>query len=251
MSRPRRPELRAEAARRNAELLARLGKEVRDSRRRRRLSQRLLASLAYLSQSTMSRLERGLGGSFSLDAWQRVFTALDRPLSLVPSRDAMAETTDAGHLAMQELVLKTVRGAGWNGSFELPIRPAGGVTRHSIDVGIRHDRLRVLGVLELWNTFDDLGASRRSFAWKLGRAEELAAAIGDGRPYRIAGCWIVRATRRNRQLVTTYPTLFRSAFDGSSIGWVRSLTVGTEPPTEPGLIWCDVAARRLFASRPR
>src|SRR5947199_10841701 len=59
MSRPRRPVLRAEAARRNAELLARLGKEVRESRRRRGLLQREAAALASLTQSAVSRMDTG------------------------------------------------------------------------------------------------------------------------------------------------------------------------------------------------
>ena len=250
MSRPRRPVLRAEAARRNAELLARLGKEVRDSRRRRGLLQRELAALASLTQSAVSRMERGLGGSFSVDAWQRVHTALYRPLNLAPSRDALAETVDAGHLAMQELVLSTARAAGWRGTFELPIRPVGGGTRHSIDVGLQHDARRVLGVVELWNTFDDIGAAKRSFAWKLERSD-VAVGVGGERPYRVAGCWVVRATRRNRELIARYPTLFRSAFPGSSAAWARSLKEGTEPPLEPGLIWCDSRSTRLFEWRLR
>jgi hypothetical protein len=197
-------------------------------------------------------MERGLGGSFSVDAWQRVFTALDRPLNLTPSRDALAETVDAGHLAMQELILATARRSGWNGTFELGIRPQGvGATRHAIDIGLRHDRHRVLGVIEVWNTFDDIGAARRSFAWKLDRAGESAAAIAGERPYRVAGCWVVRATRRNRELLARYPTLFRAGFPGSSQAWVRSLVSGVEPPPEPGLIWCDVRATRLFAWRTR
>ena len=241
--------LLAEAARRNAELLARLGREVRESRRRRRTTQSALAGPTGLSQTTISRMERGVGGSLTLDVWQRVFTALDRPLNLVASRDALAETRDAGHLAMQELMLRTARRAGWTGTFEVHVRSAGAATRHSIDVGLRHDRLRVLAVNELWNTLDDFGAAKRSFDWKLARAEELAAAIGGEQPYRVAGCWVVRATRRNRALVARYPTLFRSAFPGSSARWVRALMEGTPPPLEAGLIWCDVRATRLFAWR--
>jgi hypothetical protein len=105
--------------------------------------------------------------------------------------------------------------------------------------------------MELWNTFDDIGAAKRSFSWKVERAEQLAAAIGGERPYRVGGCWVVRATRRNRELVGRYPMLFRSGFPGSSAAWVRSLVGGVEPPGEPCLIWCDVQTTRLFEWRQR
>jgi hypothetical protein len=54
---------------------------------------------------------------------------------------------------------------------------------------------------------------------------------------------------RNRGLVARYPEAFGSRSPGSSLGWVRSLTVGADPPGEPGLVWCDVAATRLFPWR--
>jgi hypothetical protein len=60
---------------------------------------------------------------------------------------------------------------------------------------------------------------------------------------------VVRATARNRQLVARYPEVFASRFPGSSIGWVRALATGTEPPAEPGLVWCDANATRLYAWR--
>jgi hypothetical protein len=69
-------------------------------------------------------------------------------------------------------------------------------------------------------------------------------------PYRVGGCWLVRATARNRALVARYPEVFATRFPGSSAGWLRALAAGGEPPSEPGLAWCD-AATRMFAWRQR
>jgi hypothetical protein len=85
---------------------------------------------------------------------------------------------------------------------------------------------------------------------KLAELEDMAVARW-GEDARVGLVWIVRATRRNRALIAKYPEIFASRFPGSSIGWVRALTLGTEPPTEPGLVWCDVAATRLFEWRRR
>ena len=124
MARLKRPELRAEAARRNREQLARAGRQLMDSRRRRRMTQAQVAARIGVVQSTISRLERGRGGSLSADVWQRAFTAVDRLLVLEVSRDPLEETADAGHLAIQELVLGYARTNALPRTFELPTRPS-------------------------------------------------------------------------------------------------------------------------------
>ncbi len=249
MSRARRPRLEAEATWRNREQCARLGGEARRSRRRRRQTQAQLAARVGVVQSTISDLERGHGGTLSIDVWQRVFTALDRRLVLDVSRDAAEEPHDAGHLAIQELVLRLGRAAGYRGTFELPTRSTD--PSRSTDVGLRDDRRRLLVLVECWNTFADVGAAVRSSARKLAEAEAAAIAFGAGRPHRVAACWVVRATSRNRQLVARYPEIFGSRFAGSSVGWVRSLTVGGEAPAEPALVWADLARGRLLPWRRR
>jgi transcriptional regulator with XRE-family HTH domain len=249
MARLKRPELFAEAARRNAQLMAALGGELRRGRTARRITQDQLGDRIGLSQSTISKMERGRGGSLSMDAWQRAFAAVDRPLHLAPARDPLEETVDAGHLGLQELVIRLGRGGGYRALFELPTKP--GDPRRSVDVGLRDDRNRRLLLCELWNTFGDVGAAARSTNRKLAEAAQLAAAIWGEAPHTVVACWIVRATRRNRELVARYPELFASRFPGSSVGWVHALTNGIEPPSEPGLVWADVAATRLFAWRRR
>jgi hypothetical protein len=61
----------------------------------------------------------------------------------------------------------------------------------------------------------------------------------------------VRDTRRNRELIERYPHIFDSRFPGSSSAWVRVLAAGGPLPAEPGLVWCDVNATRLYARRRR
>jgi transcriptional regulator with XRE-family HTH domain len=249
MTRRRRPELHVEAQRRNREQTARLGAAIRRSRRSRRMTQRQLGERVGLVQSTISLVERGLGGTLSLDAWQRIGLALDRPLRLELAADTLAEPVDDAHLRMQELVLRIGRRSGYATTFELATRPAD--PSRSTDVGLRNDRRRWLVLAECWNTFGDVGAAARSSARKQAEAEALAIALGEGRPHRVATVWVVRATARNRAIVARYPEVFASRFPGSSAAWVRALTSGGPPPDEPGLVWCDIAATRLFAWRRR
>jgi transcriptional regulator with XRE-family HTH domain len=249
MVKRRRQELAAEAARRNREQLARVGAEVRAARLRRALTQATLGERVGLARATVGALERGHGGGHTLDTWQRVAVALDRPLRLELSRDPLEEPIDAGHLAIQELVLRLGRLAGYRATFELPTRPTD--PARATDVGLRDDRTRRLLLVECWNVIGDIGGAARSTNRKLADVAQAAYAFGGERPYRVAGCWVVRATMRNRELVARYPAVFAARFPGSSDRWVRALVEGAEPPDQPGLMWCDVRATRLYGWRRR
>ena len=247
MPTPRRTQVELEAQRALSAVLRREGRKVRAARRRRRWTQTDLGHRCDLAQTTVSKLERGEGGSLSLESWQQVALVLALPLDLSLGRDALEEPIDAGHLAIQELVLRLARPLGFARMFELPTKPSD--PSHSTDVGLRDDVRRVLVQVECWNTFSNINASIRSSDRKRAEAEALALAIGNGEEYAVRQVWVVRATRRNQELLTRYPEIFASRFTGSSKLWVSALTKGTPPPAEPGLVWCNVAATRLYEWR--
>ena len=195
-------------------------------------------------------MERGDGGSLSLEAWQQVALVLQLHLELTLGRDPMEEPADAGHLAVQELVLRLGRNIGMRRHFELPTKPAN--PQLSTDVGLIDDVKRRLIQVECVNVFGAVNAAVRSSDRKRAEADELAVAVAhDGEPYTVHQVWVVRATRRNRALLARYPELFATRFTGSSVQWVNALTKGTAPPIELGLVWCDVGATRIFEWRQR
>jgi transcriptional regulator with XRE-family HTH domain len=243
----KRPEIRSEAARRNREQLGRIGAMVRAARKRRGWTQAVLATQVGLSRPTVSAIERGFGGSHTLDAWQRMAVALGVALRVELGRDPLADTADAGHLAIQELVLRLGRKAGYTRAFEVATR--GGDPGRSTDVGLRDDARRALILVECWNTIGDIGAAARSTDRKLADAADLAAVAGGERPFTVRGVWVVKATARNRAILARYPEVFAARFPGSSAGWVAALARGAEPPTQPGLVWSDVACTRVLALR--
>lgn len=249
MGNRKRSALDGEARRRLHEPMLREGAKIRRARRRRRWTQAELGAKVGLSQSAISDLEIGDGGGLSLLAWQRVALVLELPLDLTLGRDALEEPVDAGHLAIQELILRLGRQAGYRRTFELPTRPAD--PSRSTDVGLIDARSRRLIQVECFNSFGNVNASVRSSDRKRAEAEALAISTGHGEPYAVSQCWVVRATRRNRHLLATYPQIFASRFPGSSRGWVAALSAGKAPPDAPGLVWCDGKAARLFEWRAR
>jgi transcriptional regulator with XRE-family HTH domain len=248
MATHRRTAIELAARRQLAPVLLREGQKIRRARRRRRWTQHELGRRCGLAQTTVSKVERGEGGALSLESWQQVALALALQLDVTIGRDALEEPPDAGHLAIQELVLRVAKAAGYLRTYELPTKPSD--PSHSTDVGLRNDAQRCLVQVECWNVFGSINGAARSSDRKNAEAEALAIAIGDGQAYTVHQLWVVRATRRNRALLARYPEIFAARFTGSSKAWVDAVTKGTRPPEEPGLVWCDVAATRLFEWRP-
>lgn len=228
---------------------AEMGSAIRTARKRRRWTQASLGRKVDLAQSRIAQLERSPSPGTSIEIWLALATALGLPLRIDVGRDPVQEPDDAGHLRIQELMLRLARETGRARMFELPTRPV--EPTRSIDVCTRDQPQRVLFIEECWNTFGNINASIRSTRRKMAEAEQLAVAVGgaDG-AYRVAAVWIVRDTRRNRAILQQYPEVFSAAFVGPSRQWVRALTRANEaPPVELGLVWCDRNASRLFSWR--
>ena len=158
-----------------------LGSALRSARESRRMTQRGLGVRVGLRQARVSEVERGLGGSLPLSAWIALGIALDRPLAVSLTRSGEPEDrlADAGHLEMQEALLRLGTRHGWTGTFELPARPTD--PRRSVDVCLSDDVARRLLLLEAWNSFGDIGAAARSTDRKIAEVSQTAAGLDGGR----------------------------------------------------------------------
>jgi transcriptional regulator with XRE-family HTH domain len=232
-----------------ARLASDAGSQVRLSRKRRRLSQGALARQVGISRPRLADIEAGRGASVPLEVWLAIAQALGRYLRFEFARDALTEPADAGHLLIQELVIRLAKACGWEVSFEA--RSGTGESERSIDARLIDRTRRRLVIVECWNTFSDLGAATRSSNRKVQDALQNAVAIaGDGAPFEVGLCWVVRDTQSNRDLVARYRSIFEARLPGSSVAWVKALTEpGALTPSEPGLVWCDTGGTRIFARR--
>jgi len=251
MDRHRRTDLELDGTIEATSIAGSLGRELRITSKRRRLTQAQLGRRAGLSGARIGEIQRGNGAGAPLAVWVKLGKAIGRPLAVSFSRDVeQHEPRDAGHLAAQELVLALARHHGRRADFELPTRPTD--PARSIDVALRDDDARAIIVVEIWNRLEDLGAAARGMTRKAIEAEGLAVmAARDGPPYRVATCWLFVDTAANRRLVARYPEILQSRFPGSSLGWVRCLTEALPPPSDPGLAWIDPRSGRLVPLRHR
>jgi transcriptional regulator with XRE-family HTH domain len=230
-----------EAERRLQQRRARIGADIKAMRTRRKWAQKDLGVEADVGRLVIGRLERG-EGQLDVETLERLAVAFGVPLAIGFDRDLRDEVADAGHLAIQEVVLRLARAAGYSTQFELPTRP--NEPWRSADVALGKEEQHRAIEIECWNTFGDVGAAVRSSRRKVVEIGQLA--VGRWGPEASAGLvWVVRDTARNRALINRYPEVFATTFTGSSHAWVRCLTTGFPPPDGPGLVWCDVASGRL------
>jgi transcriptional regulator with XRE-family HTH domain len=242
MARRSRTQAQVAGSREAAAIAATLGGVVRAARRAHQWTLAALARRIGLSTARLSEIERGLGRTAPLEMWIALGIALGRPLAIAFSRPVGSGTVaDAGHLRIQQHILRLARATGRPGTFELPTRPDD--PSRSTDVGIRDPRNNARVLAECWNTFSDLGAAVRATQ----RKEQEAAASWPEE--RIASVWIVRATAGNRALLARYPHVIDAAFPGSSRQWVRALIEGGPPPSERGIVWFDPVTDRLTERR--
>ena len=214
-------------------------------RNRRSWTQGQLAERAGLGRMIVNRVERGVG-PIDLDGLERIGIALGVPLTVSFARDPKLEVADAGHLSMQELVLRMGRARGFTVGFELSTRPA--EPWRSIDVVLASEPKAQMICVECWNSIGDIGAAVRASTRKAAELGELATGRF-GADATVGLVWVVRATARNRTLLSRYPEVFSTRFPGSSRDWFAALTEGRDLPEDPGLVWCDLGATRLFEWR--
>lgn len=255
MGRVKPPETIAVGRREARTLAGTLGREARDSRRRRRLTQAKVAQDVGCSRPRVADLERGQGANAPLELWVKLGIALGRPLAVSFSRESTLdgramEPRDAGHLAGQELVLRLGRLHGRTANVELPLST--GRSPYVADVVQRDDRHRVLVLIEIVNRAGDLGAIARSSDAKARGLEGMAIlAGGDTGPYRVAVGWLLMESAANRKVVATYQEFLRARCPGSSAQLAHAMMEGAEPPSTPAIAWIDPRAGRVVPLRWR
>lgn len=232
----------------------RLGVALREARQATGLRQVDIADRAGVSQAWLSRMERGLGRTASLETWASVAAAVDRQLvAFLEDAPGADRPRDYEHLKRQQLVIETATQGGWRAIPELAIDPAWTHSR-SVDVLLERRSSRESIVVEVWDFFDDVGAAVRGLDGKIAtlvRMHQQRGAVG-GDAWAVRGLFVVRGTRRNRALVREFSTVFASRFPAPGGDWLAALRDPTRrlPPGD-ALLWTDVPGTRLIPARVR
>jgi transcriptional regulator with XRE-family HTH domain len=234
--------------RRASAVATRLGVGLHDARIATGFRQADAAARAGISQTRFGELERGLGSSATLETWACVAAAVGEQLvGFLERAPGATPPRDLEHLRRQAAIIDLAGAGGWRALPELAL-DAGVVRSRSIDVVLLRDATREAILVEIWDWFDDVGASLRSLDAK---REGLAARLQreGGTAWTIRCLFVVRRTRRNVGLVRELRPLFAARFPGRSRAWLRALSSAAEPmPAQDGLVW-STSGNTLTASR--
>jgi hypothetical protein len=110
-----------------------------------------------------------------------------------------------------------------------------------------HRREAVL--VEIWDWFDDVGASLRSLDSKRDALSARLNRQSIAADWKVSCLFVVRRTRRNERLVADLRPLFAARFRGSAHAWLAALSRSDrDMPAEAGLLW-STSSHRLQPSR--
>jgi len=151
-------------------------------------------------------------------------------------------------LRRQSALIQIASAGGWVALPELAVDRDVARSR-SIDVALVRAATREAIVAEIWNWFDDVGGAMRGLDGKVGAA---AARLDAGADWQIHGLFIIRDTRRNRELVYELMPLFVARFGANAALWLKALKdPGQALPARDGLLWSDRSGATLRPSRLR
>lgn len=198
----------------------RFGATIRAIRIKRGWRQKDLAARCGVSPSTISRLERGHPGTFSLDTIRAVAAALDVRVDLTPRWRAgdLDRLLNSKHSALHELVIRWFRAElpGWILAPEVSF--AIYAERGVIDIVAWHPGRRALLVIELKTDIVDVNELIGTLDRKRRLAPQIVAARG-WEPLTVSAWVIVAPGRTNRARVAAHRAVLRAAFpvDGRAI----------------------------------
>jgi transcriptional regulator with XRE-family HTH domain len=227
----------------------RFGSAIRAVRIKRGWIQQRLADRARVSRATISRLERGHPGTFSLDTLRRVAGALDIRVDLVARWRAgdLDRLLNAKHSQLHELV------ARWFAN-ELPAWVLAPEVSYAIyrehgviDIVAWHPGRRAILVIELKTDIVDVN----QLIGKVGEKARLIREIvrdRDWNPLTVSTWVIVAPGRTNRARLAAHQAVLRAAFPADGRGMRRWLA---DPDgAMAGLsMWTETPVRRLTTTR--
>jgi transcriptional regulator with XRE-family HTH domain len=239
----------------------RFGAVVRFLRIRRGWRQADLAARAGVSQSMVSRMERGHLATLTLDAIRAVASALDMRVDVIGRWRGgdLDRLLGAGHSALHESVARHLETrSGWRFASEVSFSNFG--ERGVIDLIAWHEPTRSLLVIELKTEFVDMN----ELLGTLDRKQRNAAQIARERGWLVdpssVSVWVIVAeTSTNRQRATDHRTMLGTAYpsDGRSMrGWLRRPVGAIRclsfwPVSRPGTRTAGSGARQPVRHRVR
>lgn len=212
----------------------RFGRGVRALRTRRGWRQVDLANAVRVSQSLVSRVERGRGDRLRAGTLERLAQALSARFSarIDWNGEALDRLLDERHAHDVEWVVAAVARLGWEAIPEATFSIWG--ERGSVDVLAWHAPTSTLLVCEVKSVVPDVQATLAALDRKVRLAPEIARATG-WRPLRVYRLLVIEDSRTARRRVDEHAATFQARFPDRTVGVRRFLDDPRASPHTGGL----------------
>ncbi len=202
----------------------RIGRLLRAVRQRCQLRQSDVAGRVGVSQSVVSKLERGRLEAVGLDTLRRVAVELDVSISITASwRGGQGDRLlDRAHAVIVDRVIETLQGLGWDVTPEFSFNHFG--DRGSVDILAWHAGERILLIIEVKATITDIQDLLGSLSRKLRVVPDLARTQLGWDADHVARIVVVTGTTANRSVVQRHSRIFEASFPAGSRevrSWLR------------------------------
>lgn len=200
-----------------------VGRVLRSMREDRGLRQADVAKAAGVSQSAVSRAERGVLGDLRVGALERMAIALGGSLSIEirSPGGAASRLVDRVHAALVDRVVAAL--AGWEVALEYTFNHFG--ERGSVDVLAWHAASRTLLIIEVKSAFTDLQAMLMSMSRKLRLVPDAVRRDRGWDPDHVGHVIVALGSTSNREVVTAHRSLFDASFPARTAEvreWLRA-----------------------------
>jgi transcriptional regulator with XRE-family HTH domain len=223
-------------------LLQDVGRTIHDVRVSLGWSQHELARRSGVSQSRISRIERGVLIDLRISVIDRLFVTLGVRYWIGTEEPQVSRPpVDQVHARCSGYAARRLISGSW--LVEREVEVGGDRSRGWIDILAFHERSRSLLVIEVKTEIHDIGAIERTINWY--RRESLGAARRFGwHPARILSALLVLQSNVNDRRIVDSSTVFAAAFPGRATE-LRTLIDGSGDPAEDRfLAMIDPRSRR-------
>lgn len=188
------------------------------------LTQSELARDAGVSQGVVSRAERGMAGGMTVDAVDRIVSALGGALYLdLRFRGGIADRLlDRVHASLVDHVVAALS-EEWEVVVEYTFNHFG--ERGSVDILAWHARTRTLLIVEVKSVFTDLQAMLASIGRKLRVLPDIVRRDRGWDPLAVGRIVVASGTTSNRRIVERHRAIFGASFParaGAIRTWLRA-----------------------------
>lgn len=178
-----------------------------------------------MSQSSVSKLERGQIEHLRLETIRPMCRALDMSISLEPRwrGSDLDRLLDAEHAMLVEECVRRLRADGWEPLVEYSFNHFG--DRGSVDVVAWHAARRALLIVEVKSRIVDIQALTGAIDRKVRVVPGLLARDRRWRAAHVGVVLVIAETTANRQQVRRHPATFGVAFPAGTVEvrrWLRS-----------------------------